>query len=59
MPKVNIKQHGIALNSIKITIAESLLHSELIGLESSHCEQSQLCSGSKQPSPVEECNFPT
>lgn len=57
MPKVNIKQHGIALNSLQITIAESLLHSKLMGLESSHREQSQLCPGSKQPSPVKDCNI--
>lgn len=57
MPKVNIKQHGMAPNSLQITIAESLLHSTLMGLESSHHEQSQLCPGSKQPSPVKDHNI--
>ena len=57
MPKVNIKQHGMAPNSLQITIAESLLHSTLMGLESSHREQFQLCPSSKQPSPVKDHNI--
>lgn len=33
MPRVNIKPHGIALNSVQSTVAQGLLHSKLNVLE--------------------------
>lgn len=45
MPKVNIKQYGIAPNSMMSTAAQGLLHSHLKVLESGHGELAQLSPG--------------